>query len=161
MAGLMFDPKDGHLVSRKDYIESKNWEGGDHKEEKIEIMKLRVSMRPIEKAAYDEFVASDAAKKYVNNKEIAQEKRLGRKTLLENTALKELLYLRSIDRKRQEDKKPLLTKEDYHLSLTNEGVVISRYREKEQRESELQAEKDRTSAALEAMGGRASDIYDY
>jgi len=161
MAGLMFDPNDGHVVSQKDYVESKNWEGGDHKDEKIEIMKLRVSMRPIEKEAYDNFVSSDAAKKYVNNKEIAKEKRAGRKTLLENTALKELLYLRSIDSKRQQQNKPLLTKDDYRLCLTNEGVVISKYREKEQRQTERQAEKDRTAAALEAMGGRASDTYDY
>ncbi len=138
MADLMFDPN----------------------EDKIEIMKLRVSMSPIEKEAFENFVRSDAAKKYVDNKEIAEEKRAGRKTLLENTAIKELMYLRSIDSQRQQENRPLLTKEDYRLSLS-EGVVISRYREKERRQDERQAEKDRTTAALEAMGGRPSDTHDF
>ncbi len=153
--------RDGTLSTPEAYKESLNWEGGDHKNEKIEIMKMRVALRPIERRAFDAFMASDAVKRYVNNKQIAEDKREGRKTLLENSAVQELMRVRTEDRRLQDSKKPPLKDADYRLSLTSEGIVISKYREKQLRESELQQEKDRTAAALEAMGGRAPDTHSW
>ena len=150
---------DGTLIPAEDYLEMTNEDGSEHKEEVAPISSKRVLLRREEKKAYDQFMSSDAAKKFINNKEIAEDKRKYRRILLENAAVEELMIVRSKNAELQRDNKPLMPDSAYRLAITSDGVVMSAYRAKQNKEMEIERDKARTAAAMEAMGGRVPDTH--
>lgn len=83
---------------------------------------------------------------------------------IEYSAHKELLDLRHENEKRdlaarKSGKEPtLLTKNERELHVKN-GVVISTFRAKTQERNAFEQERDNNNAAIEALGGRASDTH--
>lgn len=159
MSRVFRQSPDGTLIPAEDYLEMTNEDGNEHKEEAAPISAKRVLLRREEKKAYDEFMSSEAAKKFINNKEIAEDKRKYRRILLENAAVEELMVVRSKNAELQKENKPLMPDSAYRLAMTDEGVVMSAYRAKQNREMEREQEKARNAAAIEAMGGRVPDTH--
>ena len=122
---------DGRLMSRKDALDARTHEGGisDKKTPNKETPKLSIH----ERLWLRDFMASPEALNFINNKKYTVQQQEKRKEILEDKATKELLYLRQVNDEKVKSGGQRLSKEDHHLRLV-EGVVLSEYRIKEQRD---------------------------
>ena len=139
--------KDGTLSTETDYKQNLNWEGNDHKDQKIE------------RTAYQELGVSEktrVSRFMKKHPELATTPE--RAEYFRNLAARELIEVRNENNERVAAGKTPLVSQDYELSVPKEGVVISAWRAKRDQHNAREAAKSSNSMYNDAVGNGSREF---
>ena len=139
--------KDGTLSTETDYKQNLNWEGNDHKDQKIE------------RTAYQELGVSEktrVSRFMKKHPELATTPE--RAEYFRNLAAKELIEVRNENNALVAAGKAPLVSTDYDLLLSKEGVIMSTWRAKQEHQMKKEAIKSRVSMYNDALGNGAREF---
>lgn len=133
--------EDGTLSTETDYKQNLNWEGNDHKDQKIE------------RTAYQELGVSEktrVSRFMKKHPELATTPE--RAEYFRNLAAKELIEVRNENNALVAAGKAPLVSADYDLLLPKEGVIKSAWRAKRDQQNAHEANKSNNSMYNDALG---------
>lgn len=139
--------KDGTLSTETDYKQNLNWEGNDHKDQKIE------------RTAYQELGVSEktrVSRFMKKHPELATTPE--RAEYFRNLAAKELIEVRNENNALVAAGKAPLVSTDYDLLLPKEGVIMSTWRAKQEHQMKKEAINSRVSMYNDALGNGAREF---